>query len=324
MQKIILQPAGDGDARKHYVDTIENLVPLEKIQSFVPEETFSQLQSLFPKGFIPVWGVTPGKGEGNKKKWERVERGDIALFSRDKAIVASASVVLTIHNKELAFELWKTNKDGEAWEYIYFLDEVTNQQIPYEHFNNAIGYHKDYIIQGFNVLDEEKSLRALELLDLKSEIYFPEIHKEEYFKAVSEPKPDEPLDKVVRAKSRTEQSYLRNYLFKGKRDSNCGICGKEYPVDFLIAAHIKKRADCTEEERRDYQHIIMPMCKFGCDDLYEKGYIVVEEGKVMANLNKYSTLPIKEYLTNIINAQCSYWSTETEKYFSWHCKLHKK
>lgn len=323
MTKIILQPAGDKDAIEHYKNTIENPVQLSKIRGFVSKEIAEKLHSLFPNDLIPVWGVTSGKNDGNKHKWERIETGDITLFSRNKFIFVSATIAFTIHNKELALRLWDTNDEGETWEYIYFLDEVTNQHISYERFNKVVGYKENNIIQGFNVLDIEKSTLASSLLDLKSEIYFPEVSKEEYYKAISEPGLDQPLDKVGQAKLRTEQGYLRSYLFRGKKVDKCGICGREYPVNFLIASHIKKRADCSEEEKRDYENIAMPMCKFGCDDLYEMGYISVINGKISANNKKYVTTPIKEYLSNIINLDCSYWSDGAKKYFLWHSELHK-
>src|SRR5262245_46109236 len=58
----------------------------------------------------------------------------------------------------------------------------------------------------------------------------------------------------------------------------CALCGRTYPVAFLVAAHVKQRASCSEEERRDWAHVVMPLCKFGCDDLYEHGYVSVEPG----------------------------------------------
>jgi len=324
MNRIILQPAGDRDAEKHYIDTIANPVALTTIKSFVAEEIFNKLTNLFKDDFVPVWGVTPGAKDVNKNKWLRVEPGDIALFSRDKVIFASATVAFTIHNKALATKLWQTNKEGETWEYIYFLDEVMQQHIPYELFNQAAGYRKNNIIRGFNVLDEEKSIQIMNILDLHSETYYPEIPKEEYFKSISEPNPETPLDKIGQVKGRTEQAFLRNVLFNGKKVSNCGICGKEYPISFLVAAHIKKRAECSEEEKRDYKNIIMPMCRFGCDELYEKGYIAIDNGIVVDTKSKYKTNAISDYLDSIIGLKCSYWSDTTKLYFHWHKNLNIK
>lgn len=125
MNKIILQPAGSTDARKHYLDTIANPVSIERISSFVDEDTTTRIKELHKDGNVPVWGVTPGINDVNKNKWEKVLPGDIVLFARNNKIFASASVSFTINNKNLALNLWQTNADGETWEYIYFLDEVS-------------------------------------------------------------------------------------------------------------------------------------------------------------------------------------------------------
>ena len=79
------------------------------------------------------------------------------MFSRQGRIFASAVATLTTHNKELALDLWNQNSKGEAWEYIYFLDRVRNQNIPYAEFNRAAQYKPNYTIKGFNVLSENKS-----------------------------------------------------------------------------------------------------------------------------------------------------------------------
>lgn len=323
MTQIILQPAGDVDAREHFVDTIINPVEINRIKPFVDKEILERLDNLFPKGSAPVWGVTPGKSDINKNKWEKVESGDIALFSKNNEIFASATVAFKTHNPELSINLWGKNNEGETWEYIYFLDELTFQQIPYEKFNKTVGYKDNYIIQGFNVLDADKSLKAINLLGLASEVYYPVISKEEYVKAVTEPNLDDPLERNSLVKARTEQGYLRSYLFNGKKVDKCGICERAFPVNFLVAAHIKKRAECTDEEKRDYKNIVIPMCKFGCDELYEKGFFGISEGKVAVNKNKFKTKSIEIFLGAIENRRCSHWNDLTKKYFEWHYNLHK-
>jgi hypothetical protein len=64
---------------------------------------------------------------------------------------------------------------------------------------------------------------------------------------------------------------------KDKMLANCCICGRRFSVDFLVATHIKKRAACTDSKRRDFEHVAAPMCKGGCDALFESGYIIVDE-----------------------------------------------
>ena len=88
-------------------------------------------------------------------------------------------------------------------------------------------------------------------------------------------------DESVEAKARREQPILRRWLFEGKTTERCAICGDEHMVCALWAAHKKKRSQCTEAERRD-PYIVMPVCIFGCDFLYEKRYIFIEDGMVQA------------------------------------------
>ena len=85
------------------------------------------------------------------------------------------------------------------------------------------------------------------------------------------------LDKAGHRALRVEQSYLRRALFKGPA-ARCDLCGRVFAVEFLVAAHIKKRAGCDDQEKRDVAHVVMSACRFGCDELYERGYIAVDDG----------------------------------------------
>ena len=75
MNKVILQPAGDSDASQHYVDTIKNPVDLSRIRAFVSEDEYNRLTKYYREGKAPVWGVTPGEGDVNYRKWIRIDGG---------------------------------------------------------------------------------------------------------------------------------------------------------------------------------------------------------------------------------------------------------
>ena len=64
------------------------------------------------------------------------------------------------------------------------------------------------------------------------------------------------------------------------------------------------------------------MCKFGCDDLYEKGYIGVKDGKVVRIYSTVTTDSTDIYLRKIVGKQCLKWSQSTEEYFKWHFEKH--
>ena len=91
-------------------------------------------------------------------------------------------------------------------------------------------------------------------------------------------------------------------------------------MGFLIAAHIKKRSICSDDERRDLRHVAMLACTFGCDALYETGWITVgQDGRVQ-------TVPpdnvpegkIQEHLRHLAEQRCAAHSDASEPYFAWH------
>ena len=91
------------------------------------------------------------------------------------------------------------------------------------------------------------------------------------------------LDSTASVKIRREQALLRSMLARGRELADCALCGHQYPLRFLVAAHIKKRSVCTDDERRDLRHVAMLACTFGCDALYEAGWITVElDGRIRA------------------------------------------
>jgi len=126
------------------------------------------------------------------------------------------------------------------------------------------------------------------------------------------------LDKETVTRRRTEQYILRNYLLKNKTSGSCALCNKNYPINFLATAHIKKRSNCSDNEKRDL-NIVMPACYLGCDKLYEAGYIYVKDGEVKENLTtKNITEDLSAYIDNIKNKKCDYYKKETIKYFKYH------
>lgn len=122
---------------------------------------------------------------------------------------------------------------------------------------------------------------------------------------------------------REEQGILRRRFFRGKDIGTCGICGRAFPVALLVAGHIKRRALCTMVEKRDFSNI-MPVCKLGCDDLFERAYVTVSKGLILANPCLPQTRAVKQYVKSLLGRKCAYWRRATASYFEAHHKLHSK
>ena len=107
MSHVILQPSGNKDAREHYANTIERPIEISRLSKFIDKSHTDKLKRLYPDGQVPVWGVTPGKNHANKNKWDKIESGDVVLFSGDGKIYASATVSIKLHNKNLLKICWE-------------------------------------------------------------------------------------------------------------------------------------------------------------------------------------------------------------------------
>ena len=126
---------------------------------------------------------------------------------------------------------------------------------------------------------------------------------------------EEETDENCESTRRKEHGILQAWLFKGKTTERCALCGEEFHVNALVTAHKKKRALCTPAERLD-PYIVMPVCAFGCDFLYERGYIYVEAGKVQINTAKKSyTAEYQRALKLKGKTVSKTWLSGNERYF---------
>ena len=327
MSNIILQPTGNKDAREHYLDTIQQGVKLSFIKQHLTSKDYESLLQIYPSGECYVWGVTPGDKNRNVSKWNKISIGDVTLFSRDGGVFSSGVTTYKVHSESLAVALWDRDKEGNTWEYIYFIDEIKSLSISYKELHSIIGYTGDadnWVIQGFTVLDSDKSHNVFNALDLQSYTFTEDLTEEEFTNIVSQLAQLEKTDTETTSKTRLEQSFLKKLLFKRKIVGTCACCKKELPIAYLWAAHIKKRSHCTLQERKDY-NIVIPLCKLGCDELFEKGYIAVDDAGLFHSLKKKPTsTDLETYMLSIINQPCNYFNVNTSGYFRWHLDYHTK
>ncbi|OLF14384.1 hypothetical protein BLA60_04470 [Actinophytocola xinjiangensis] len=126
-------------------------------------------------------------------------------------------------------------------------------------------------------------------------------------------------DAVTQVKIRKEQARLRKLLAGGRDVAPCALCGDEYPIEFLVAAHVKRRAVCADSERHDLLNVAMLACGFGCDILYETGWITVDStGRVRtAPLNGVPDA-FRDRTSALTGRPCRAHHTNSEPYFAWH------
>ncbi|WP_327107001.1 HNH endonuclease signature motif containing protein [Nonomuraea glycinis] len=121
---------------------------------------------------------------------------------------------------------------------------------------------------------------------------------------------------------RGEQEQLRNYLLPPEvRVGQCALCGVELPRRLLVAAHIKPRSECSDDERRQLSNIGMAVCLLGCDTLYELGYIGVSDVGMLLVSSEALLLPdpTAGFLRmRLLGRRTPWWNQAREKYYAWH------
>lgn len=122
-------------------------------------------------------------------------------------------------------------------------------------------------------------------------------------------------------KVRAEQRDLRRHLIAGRTSGECSLCGRELPINLLIAAHIKPRAPCSEAERRNFESVAMLVCNLGCDALFEWGYVAVDEGGRIVSATRPTTPHIREAVGELVARPCSAHSTATADHFASHKEI---
>ncbi|QQQ74881.1 hypothetical protein IOD16_27650 [Saccharothrix sp. 6-C] len=123
------------------------------------------------------------------------------------------------------------------------------------------------------------------------------------------------LDGRVVAKYRKEQGELRKVLVGDAAEAPCALCGRVFPVGLLVAAHIKRRSVCDDHERNDLRNVAMLACSFGCDRLFEVGYVSVgEDGAVLVA----SAGGLDPHLDHLRGRVAEVFHERSAGYFRWH------
>jgi hypothetical protein len=252
--------------------------------------------------------------------------GDIVMFAKQNEFFTLGVISHVLRNPAAATQLWGTantaNGITQTWECMFAIDDLLSISIPYTDINRVVDRKPTAAVQEFQVLPQDKSDAVLAYLDMLGNDHAPVPEESEYERAIEDPNFSE-MEFRVEAIRRAEQAFLRKRLFPGET-ANCAICNRKFPVRFLVAAHIKRRAACTDAEKRDFANVVMPACSFGCDGLFGRGLIAVDDqGDFhVSPMLEYGDA-VGQYLREfVVGRSCEIWvqNDAARPYFEFHWK----
>lgn len=124
-------------------------------------------------------------------------------------------------------------------------------------------------------------------------------------------------DATSLATRRREQAGLRKACIGHGPTARCALCGRDLPVGFLRAAHIKKRADASEAERLDLANV-MAACVLGCDELFERRIVVVDSQGVIQRHLTVGSPDLEPVVAALVGTNCAAHGAASAKYFAAH------
>lgn len=322
MTLVALQPSASAESRKHFRDTVETPVEIDLVERFLPATTVERLRRAHPTGEAQFWGVRPGERSQQVPKWSRLRPGDYVAFAAGRRLFAGAVLTGVFRSGTLARHLWGSattpNGTSQSWELMFSLDRVESLDVPYSDLNRTIGRAPGANVQEFAVLSEGQSEALLTLLNRAESSY-----------GESEPSSGRPpvvtadfdqTDLEVITRRRVEQRAIKIALTRGPIAS-CELCGRSLSIEFLTAAHIKRRALCTDDERNRLTAVAMLNCRFGCDELFGKGYVGVDPTGLIQVSDVLTDVESRAYaLERLAGKYSRAWQAreETRAFFAYH------
>jgi hypothetical protein len=255
--------------------------------------------------------------------WQNLTPGDVALFVGNNRLFASGVVVGKLRDPQLAEALWDLDDQGRPWTLMYLLDEVQWHDIPRLLLNQVVSRPTGYIWRPVQLLSPEDSSKVLAAFGLWPQRHDDPVSEADYLAAVQQAPfdPEAALDIPALTKRRLEQGFLRQALLHGATTGKCALCGRTLPAELLVAAHLKQRSACTQQERADWHHIALLMCKLGCDDLYEHGYVTIDQGKVRGCPPMQLPPALRELIQALDGRPVAGWMNGHAPYCDWHRTL---
>jgi hypothetical protein len=153
---LLYMPPSNREAMVHYEDTIRSKVAPERVDRHVAADVRRQLDSVFARRPMAVWGSRDTSA--NRAKFEKMRPGDEILIVEGDTIKLLGKVAATTVNPSLSRELWKNLRveSTAGWDLIYFIANPIEIDLPFAEFCRLLGYEPNYQLRGFTIVSRPK------------------------------------------------------------------------------------------------------------------------------------------------------------------------
>lgn len=155
MADIFLFTAANQKAQENFQHTIVTGHALSDIAEFISDQgMLDKLKSSYPDGKCFLWGAQDS--EDRRKKWNRMQEGDLVLGYRNFSIISAAFLIAKIDSPQLAEKVWGKYPDG-PFQLAYFLTKPIQCEVRVKTMPQYFG--QEY--RGFTRIASENTARIL-------------------------------------------------------------------------------------------------------------------------------------------------------------------
>jgi len=158
MRHIFVFTAGKPEARDHLKDSITQAVSFSRMEKVLGPERAAPFKALTNDDGFYAWGAVPGPK--NKPMWEAMRVGDIVLTVYGNRYKFLSTVSGTLHDKDMAREIWGTDDNSRTWEYMYLLTQP--QALDVGVLTEPVVSYLNRGYRGFTQISDEKVQAILE------------------------------------------------------------------------------------------------------------------------------------------------------------------
>jgi hypothetical protein len=271
---IMICPASGDEAFSNVQRTVAIGVSWAALASAFSPDTAEALEPLVDAdGELRFWGFRENSRDRRAispkppQSWQRLVNGTVLVFIGSGRTTYTGVIGAILFDPSLSQTLW----DAPEWPWVVGLVDVRSlASVSDADVRAAAGFERVQMAMPVR----ESSRGAVQSLLGGNGLVPPAA----VVSSLAEIDPEAPLSVWALAERRNEQSLLRRSLVPNAT-AQCDLCGDELAATFVRVAHVKKRALCSDAEKRDLKNVLVA-CVW-CDVAFEMGWLSLDTAQTV-------------------------------------------